>query len=358
MPKQRKYFITGVFGSGKTYFAKKLSNSLNLPYIDFDKLFNYKKKKNQARSILEQLPHQFIIDAIPFDVKTLWDDFLAYERKYKPKIVCLYCPQDVWKERIYYRKKITYPIRTLYDLAFHTVRLTRRLRKAKIYLEDEIKLFHEYRDFFITFYPYLKQFSKVKYFDTSRNEWTSGEEMLKRVKFHYFKLENHLYDQDYDKYYQDIELINFIGYSESYKTWGNIKNLVKWDGKKIVDLGCFHGYFSFKAEDRGARSVMGLDNHGGVLKTAKMINDFRKGKAVFKYWVGSQNIPNCDIILCLNVLHHFDNPLAAVKKMNCELAIFEINKSDVNTVKSRFKIVQESESLRKNRIILLCKRID
>ena len=57
----------------------------------------------------------------------------------------------------------------------------------------------------------------------------------------------------YDKYYQDIECINFIGYTKSSKTWDNIKDLVDWKDKKVADLGCFHGYFSFKSAKTSAK---------------------------------------------------------------------------------------------------------
>lgn len=78
--------------------------------------------------------------------------------------------------------------------------------------------------------------------------------------------------QEYDKYYQDIECIGLLGYTKSFKTWENIKRLVDWNGKKVADLGCFHGYFSFKAAKLGT-IVTGLDDNVAVLKTTQLINE-------------------------------------------------------------------------------------
>jgi hypothetical protein len=65
-----KMFITGVYGSGKTYFAERYGKRHRLPYKNFDLLHDYTSKKNQSKKILNDLRTSFIIDAIPCDVCT------------------------------------------------------------------------------------------------------------------------------------------------------------------------------------------------------------------------------------------------------------------------------------------------
>lgn len=354
MRKFKKNFVTGVFGSGKTNLAKKISRREKLPFVDFDNLHNYSCKKNQAIAILKQLPRKFVIDAIPIDNKASWSDFSKYERNNNVQIICVYCPnENEWIKRMYYRDKINYQIKNLHNIVFQLLLIYQKIKKVKVAIKNQEKRLKEYRNFFIKNIPVLETFENVKYYDSVANEFTSKSEMLKRIKFDKFPLKNHLYKQSYDKYYQDIAVINFIGYSKSYKTWNRIKNLVKWRGKKVIDLGCFHGYFSFKIEDSGG-IVQGFDASKEVLKTARLINKFRRGHVVFKHWIGGNKIPKCNVVLCLNVLHHFENPDKTISKMQSETAIFEINESDKPTVEKYFRNIKKYDSHRKNRVILLC----
>ena len=112
-----------------------------------------------------------------------------------------------------------------------------------------------------------------------------------------------------------------------------------------------------------------MDCHKGVLETAKFINWLSGHSIEFKQWTGGEDIPKCDVILCLNVLHHFKDKIdLTLSKMNCKQAIFEINGNQLPLVKKYFKIIKEIESLRPNshyvpkeygnhRIILLGERL-
>ena len=86
------------------------------------------------------------------------------------------------------------------------------------------------------------------------------------------QLKQHLDSQAYDKYYQDIEVLDFLGYSESSKSWNNINKLnIDWTNKRVCDLGCFHSYFGIKAIKAGAKSVIGLDVTMAAIETSKII---------------------------------------------------------------------------------------
>lgn len=347
--KELKIFVTGIYGSGKTYFAKEYAKKKHIEFISFDKIHDYKKvSRFQAKKILKALPSNFIIDAIPIsDRKSshFWDDFLIYEKKNQLQIIYIYCSNtSLWIQRWHMRPRLS--IKDKFNYFY------KKKFKSKDFNKEIDNFRKDYAEFFVATIPLLKKFNHVIYYDSFKREFTSQTEMKKRISFNLLKLRNHLDLQKYDKYYQDIEIIDFIGYSESYKTWRRIKNIVSWRGKTVTDLGCFHGYFSFKIEDRGG-SVIGLDKHKFVLETTRMINHLSHHHVVFKQWVGGQTIPKCDIILCLNVLHHFQNLDKALKKMKAKEVIFEVNIGDRGRIEKYFHILKQLPSHRYQRVILL-----
>lgn len=348
----KKIFVTGIYCSGKTTFAKKYAKEYNLKYFSLDQLFNYRSNKNQSRGIINSLPSTFIIDAIPIDEKATWGDFIKYEKSCNDiAVVCVYCPDiNVWLKRV--GRRAVY----FNDAPGAVKHIIKRILGKKVTPKNIEELKKNYRDFFTGNLPALKEFSKVKYYNSITDEYTSLEDMCDQIKFNTFDFQNYLYHlpEGYDKYYQDIEIIDFKGYSESYKTWKIIKNLVNWKGKEVIDLGCFHGYFSFKIEDQGAK-VTGLEKSEGVIKTAEFINRLRGGKVKFSQWEGGRPIQSADIILCLNVLHHFKDPQKAIKQMKAEKIIFEINQSNRRIIEDSLSIIKELPSQRTNRVILLCR---
>jgi SAM-dependent methyltransferase len=160
----------------------------------------------------------------------------------------------------------------------------------------------------------------------------------------------------YDKYYQDIEYLDFVGYSLSYKTWSNIKDIFAWRGKRVADLGCFHGYFSFKIAKEGA-SVVGFDRAQEVLDTTSILNNVYGNLIELRRWEGGQVIPSdFDIALCLNVLHHFDDPELSLLNIRSKYCLFEINQVNTDIVERYFEIVEARNSHRPGRIIALGER--
>ena len=163
--------------------------------------------------------------------------------------------------------------------------------------------------------------------------------------------------QSYDKYYQDIESIGFTGYSKSHISWRHIEALnIEWKDKVVCDLGCFHGYFSLKVESVGADTVIGLDLSEEVLKTARAINAFSKGNVKFLQWRGGDPTPDCDIALCLNMLHHTEDVEETIANIRCKRALFEVNAPQKRIIEKLFKILKEGPSHRRNRILLFSER--
>lgn len=163
----------------------------------------------------------------------------------------------------------------------------------------------------------------------------------------------------YDKNYQDIECIGFHGYSKSHVSWANMKDAVDWKDKVVCDLGCFHAYFSIKVIQAGAKKVFALDRSITVLETASMIigeSVFSRSKKIMtRIWNDGDAVPKCNLILCLNVLHHFDDMDKALSEMKAT-TIFEINNSDLESVLKYFNILSTLPSHRENRNIYVCER--
>ncbi|HEY5996150.1 MAG TPA: class I SAM-dependent methyltransferase [Candidatus Deferrimicrobiaceae bacterium] len=355
----RKVFVTGIYGSGKTRFAKDYARARAIPYIDFDSLFSYDLPDKQCADFLGSLPDAFVVDAIPIDANRTWGEFSEWEARNDALVVCAYCPDpSTWYRRVQekaYRSVKPVGARERLKLLYRILRL--RFHRNPPLAIDVAHHRGKYRNFFIQNLPFLARFRNVRYYDSLRREYSSREEMLERIGYRTFALEEHLdrLGKDHDRNYQDIELLGLVGYSESWKTWDRIRELVDWKGKTVSDLGCFHGYFSFKAEDRGAK-VTGFDRSPAVLEVARLINEARGGKVAFRQWLGGEAVPPCDIVLCLNVLHHFGDTDRALSGMDCREAIFEVKNEHRDAVARRFDVVREVPSHRENRIILLVKR--
>lgn len=387
-----KIFVTGVYASGKTHFAKEYAEAHDFPFMSFDELHDYASRDNQSKAILSSLPSSFVMDAIPIDEHGAWSDFAQYEANNDVMVVCVYCAEGEWVKRLstkfanrgagkgllgsakrWIRKiRTSQHRRSLVRLVIGEVRRLRGLgdfaecvqRSCSALRRQELPVdinehLREYRGFFVRNLPLLRQFRDVRFYDSCTNDFTSERTMLDAIQYGYFPLRDRLAaaGANYDVGYQDIEVLGSVGYSESYRTWENIKSLVEWEDKTVVDLGCFHGYFSFKAEDCGG-IVQGLDRSATALETARMINDIRGGNVVFGEWVGGDDIPRCDVILCLNSLHHFgDRELQekVVSKTDCETAIFELNRDQISVVQKYFGDVREILSHREDRVILVCR---
>ena len=174
----------------------------------------------------------------------------------------------------------------------------------------------------------------------------------------------HIIKQTYDRWYQDIEYLNHVGYAESWRTWANIKDLVDWKDKVVVDIGCFHGYFCFKAEQMGARAITGVDKNLEVLTTTRMLGGLLDSKCAFVEGEASSGIPSSDILLCLNMFHHIQYKESFLEKICANKIIFEIDKENLRGIQDYCNILVQKPSHRPsahtgdvpNRLVLLAER--
>ena len=85
-------------------------------------------------------------------------------------------------------------------------------------------------------------------------------------------------------------------------------------GKTVLDIGSKFGFFSFEALKRGAARVLGVDVDPRSVRKARTIADILGSKAEFRLLdIDREPIEEeFDVVLCLNVLHHLHNPIAAL----------------------------------------------
>jgi len=352
-----KIFITGVTATGKTYLAKKISEQTGIKYFDFD-IHWFKNPfidPIDKKEFLNSLEDNFVIDAIPYNGRYV--PFQEYRNKNKNVLVICTFQSDIaqWMKNII-------------NKSFFTVLDYNNLDN----ITPNVYFHTNFYDAWMYFYTIEIELIKPTFFyDTTLNKIITYEEFkkikidiieklltLKTKKQHLFKDYLDTFDPKiHDKFYQDIECINFVGYSKSYKTWEHIKDLVDWKDKTVIDLGCYHGYFSFNAEQMGASKIIGLEKWDSILEISKMIKHMLQSKVEFQIWDAGQDTPTADVALVLNVLHHTMDIDKTLQNINTKTAIFEIEKNQIDLVKKYFNITKEIESHRvdttQNRIILL-----
>ena len=107
---------------------------------------------------------------------------------------------------------------------------------------------------------------------------------------------------------------------------------IQFKGKRVLDIGCLDGLYSFYAEKRGAREVVSIDINEeqfgkqtntktdwskGYLTAHKLLNS--KAKYIFPYSVydlNKEELKQFDVVLFLGVIYHIAHPLLALERIN------------------------------------------
>ena len=330
--------LTGVSHSGKSYYANWLSKQ-NYQHIKFDKIYSYKRhEKGYFNNFLNKVKNMIKNEKVVLDgyCNFLDKHFIQFKKLICNNVIPVVTVSDI-KTIMNRRIKLNSPDKVLINIITHYI--------------DRYPQTLDYKNTLVI------NSTNTNYEELNINSIQDMKKYLKKINLQVFK--SYLDTLGYDKFYGDIECINFKGYSDSISSWNNIKKFnIDWKDKKVVELGCFHGYFGFKVEDLGAKEVTGFDCHDKVLNTVPVINWLSNHHVTYRKWKGGDDIPDCDIILCMNVLHHFkEKQELALQKMNCNIAIFEINSNQIDLVNKYFIIKNRISSHRKNRILLLCERI-
>lgn len=119
--------------------------------------------------------------------------------------------------------------------------------------------------------------------------------------------------------YQSLNLpgnIRTAGHDRSY-----LEDIIfdePFEGRTLLDIGCYLGYFCLEAMKRGAASATGIDPNREVIRQARELASLLSLKPEYicgdferHDWAGNRY----DTVLCLNVLHHLFDPLHAMKTM-------------------------------------------
>lgn len=88
------------------------------------------------------------------------------------------------------------------------------------------------------------------------------------------------------------------------------------EGKRVLDIGCRDGLFSFAAEKRGAAEVVGIDNDLSVPATEFLIPFFKskvRMEQVNVYDLDRERFGLFDVVIFPGVLYHLRYPFSALK---------------------------------------------
>ena len=101
-------------------------------------------------------------------------------------------------------------------------------------------------------------------------------------------------------------------------------------GKSVLDIGCWDGYFSFRAEQLGAKRVVAMDDpdlRWGGMDGFEFLHDHFQSKVEFvKHTIYQPLQEQFDIVLCYGVLYHINDPLTAAinaSQMSRDVVAFE-----------------------------------
>lgn len=88
-------------------------------------------------------------------------------------------------------------------------------------------------------------------------------------------------------------------------------------GKTVLDVGCALGYFCFEAEARGAARVVGVELEDDRFHDAMLLKDIKGSNVNFlqRDVVLDPLDEHFDHVLLLNVIHHLNEPLRAIRQL-------------------------------------------
>jgi hypothetical protein len=345
-------FLIGLTGSGKSFIADKISKELNKEFYGFDEHWDYTVKEKKANIFLNEIrdKNNIVVDGIPYDeiegvyIDNIFTDFLAYDNG-SMCVVCVFF-EDVkkWIKTILNKRYYKVETISLFDGDYFIKQWCECYEKSIDILMDFKNLFFYNID--------NGEILDRNNFKLKREQIKNEFEILKGKTLLRSYLSMLKQEEDYDAYYQDIECINFKGYSVSFKTWKNIKDF-EYDNKIMMDIGCNHGYFTFKTA-KTAKCIYGVDISNRVLDFCNILLNVYDIKNVKFYQWDENLIPdNVDMVLCLNVLHHFKDIENFFNNLKIGVeVIFEIEDDQKKLIEKYFEIKKELNSHRENRIIL------
>ena len=89
-------------------------------------------------------------------------------------------------------------------------------------------------------------------------------------------------------------------------------------GKKVLDIGCRDGLFSFAAEKAGAREIIGIDNDLSRGAVDVLIPHFKSRVQMHQLNVMDllpDSFGHFDVVICAGLLYHLRYPVYALKRI-------------------------------------------
>ncbi|GFK96067.1 Ubiquinone biosynthesis O-methyltransferase [Fundidesulfovibrio magnetotacticus] len=134
----------------------------------------------------------------------------------------------------------------------------------------------------------------------------------------------------YNPFYQRVEVEGTVvihGFTDSQKSWANIRAMgVDLAGKTALDIGCMHGYYTFKLEEAGA-APLGVDIDAHSIDVAREVARARGSKARFAAANSEDPFTETfDVVFALNVLHRVSDFRAVCENIftSCSQAVVEV----------------------------------
>jgi tRNA (mo5U34)-methyltransferase len=104
---------------------------------------------------------------------------------------------------------------------------------------------------------------------------------------------------------------------------------LEFAGRKVLDIGCFDGIWSFEAEKRGAREVYAVDlvsmRHSSEEPTFQVAHKLLGSKVRYYpnlsiYDVGRLGVTDFDIVIFCGLYYHLQHPLQALEALRAVMA--------------------------------------
>ena len=90
-------------------------------------------------------------------------------------------------------------------------------------------------------------------------------------------------------------------------------------GKRVLDIGCAEGFFSFEAERRGAREVIGIDSFPDSVRRFNITRAARQSNATAflmnVYDLEPKRLGTFDVVLFYGVFYHLKHPQYALERI-------------------------------------------
>lgn len=91
-------------------------------------------------------------------------------------------------------------------------------------------------------------------------------------------------------------------------------------GKRVLDIGCAEGFFSFEAEARGAREVIAIDSFPDSVRRFNIVREARQSNAAAflmnVYDLEPDRLGTFDLVMFFGVFYHLKHPQLALEAIS------------------------------------------